>query len=107
MALQKGANYYDISMTDETNRYLFRILAFKEILKDPSVYGFYLDKEDLYNQVETAQVEVTSNVPSWGDFAQQYGISYRTLKVLNPWIVGTSLNNSTHRAYLVKILRKS
>ena len=106
MQTQRGNSYYDISMTDETNRYIFRILAFKEIMHDIAAYGYFLDSDDYYAPLDTSLVEVTNAVPSLGDFAQQYGISYRTLRALNPWIQSTRLTNANHHAYLVKILRK-
>lgn len=105
MTAQKGTSYYDISMTEETNRYLFRILAFKEIMQDASKYGFYLDGDDYYNEIDASVVEVTG-AANWGDFAKQYGTSYRVLKALNPWIVGNFLTNREHRAYLVKVPRR-
>jgi membrane-bound lytic murein transglycosylase D len=105
MTAQKGKSYYDISMTEETNRYLFRILAFKEIMQDPSKYGFYLDSDDYYNQQETSIVEV-NGAANWGDFAAQYGTSYRVLKALNPWIVGNFLSNGAHKAYMVRVPRR-
>ena len=33
-------SYYDLLLNDETSRYLFRILALKEILSNPYKYGF-------------------------------------------------------------------
>ena len=39
---QKVDNYYDLLLVDETSRYVFRILAIKQILNDPFAYGFEL-----------------------------------------------------------------
>ncbi|MEY4928075.1 MAG: hypothetical protein RI894_2511 [Bacteroidota bacterium] len=105
MAGQNGHSYYDISMTEETNRYVFRILAFKEIMHDAAAYGFFLDKEDLYNPIETALAEVTGP-ENWGAFAERYGTSFRVLKALNPWIMSNSFSNSARKTYLVKIPKK-
>ncbi len=105
LAGQRGHSYYDISMTEETNRYVFRILAFKEIMHDPAAYGFFLDKEDMYNPVETALAEVTGP-ENWGAFAERYGTSFRVLKALNPWIMSNSFSNSARKTYLVKIPKR-
>ncbi len=50
---QDVTGYYDLLLNSETSRYVFRILAFKEILSNPEKYGFYLDKEDLYQPIAT------------------------------------------------------
>ncbi len=105
MTGQSGHSYYDISMTEETNRYVFRILAFKEIMHDPAAYGFFLDSDDQYNQIESSLAEVTGAV-NWGNFAAQYGTSFRVLKALNPWIMSNSFSNSAHKSYLVKIPKR-
>ena len=45
---QLADNYYDLLLNNETNRYIFRILAVKEIMSHPDRYGFVFSKEDLY-----------------------------------------------------------
>ena len=37
---QAIASYYDLLLNDETSRYVFRIVALKEILSNPQKYGF-------------------------------------------------------------------
>ena len=45
---QKVSDYYDLLLGEETGRYIFRILALKEIMNHPEKYGFDIDKEDMY-----------------------------------------------------------
>lgn len=100
---QKEDSYYDLNMNDETSRYLFRLIAFKEIMTNPSAYGFYYDQEDLYDPIEdTYEVKVSESVPSWKDFAAKYGISYRLLKYYNPWLIDSKLTVKKN-TYYVKI----
>ena len=42
---QKSSDYYDLNLNDETSRYIFRIIAIKEIMKNPEAYGFYVGEE--------------------------------------------------------------
>ena len=89
---------------DETSRYPFRIIALKEIMKDPKKYGFSLDEDNLYAPINNYSiVEVNGKVDNWGDFAIKYGTNYRMLKVYNPWIINYFLTNPTGKTYQVKI----
>ena len=51
-------DYYDLLVSDETKRYIPRIVAVKEILSNPSKYGFIFDEEDLYSESETNTIKV-------------------------------------------------
>lgn len=101
---QRANNFYELSLVDETSRYPFRIIALKEIMKDPKKYGFSLDDNNLYSPIDNYSiVEVNGKVENWGDFAIKYGTNYRMLKVYNPWIISYTLTNPTNKTYQVKI----
>lgn len=100
---QKSTSYYDLLLNDETSRYLFRILAFKEIFNNPSKYGFNIPPSELYPPYSTYEVEVNGAIPSMADFGKKHGLSYKTLKVLNPWLRENKLTNSSKRTYKIKI----
>lgn len=100
---QKSDSYYDLMLNDETSRYVFRILAFKEIFKNPSAYGFNIPSSELYPPYNYYEVDVNGAIPSMADFASKYGLSYKTLKVLNPWLRDNKLTNSSKKTYKVKI----
>jgi len=98
-----------LNLNAETGRYVFRILALKAILSNPSDYGFQIDQADKYPPLDDYYtVDVNTVVPSWGDFASEYGISYRMLKVYNPWIMSSSFRNvSGNKTYKVKIPKRN
>ncbi len=106
MDIQKADNYYDLLLGEETGRYVFRIMAIKEIISNPDKYGFDVEKEDFYNAVPTFSVEVDTSVASWADFAKLYEINYKILKRHNPWLREPHLNNSTGKKYVVEIPNK-
>ncbi len=104
MKNQQEKNYYDIEMNAESARYVSRIIAVKEIMSNPTQYGFYLDQEDLYPPLTSYKiVEVKTAIPSWADFAKKQGITYRMLKVYNPWLREGKLTNTAKRTYEIKI----
>src|SRR5690606_19140874 len=90
---QNVTDYYDLLLGEETGRYVFRIVALKEILSNPNKYGFNFREKDLYNNVPTFQVEVDTAVTDFTKFAEKYGINYKILKLHNPWLREPKLNN--------------
>ena len=106
MGIQKVNDYYDLLLGQETGRYVFRILAIKEILSHPGNYGFEMDQDDLYEMVPTFTVEVDTVVKSWADFAKLYEINYKILKRHNPWLREPHLNNASRKKYVIEIPNK-
>lgn len=101
--LQKVASYYDLLLTEETSRYVFRILALKEIMKSPAKYGFSILPEDLYANLPTRKIEIDSTIESLADFAKIQGINYKILKIHNPWLRDKKLTNPTGKKYQIEI----
>ncbi len=103
---QKVSDYYDLLLGSETGRYVFRIMAIKEILSHPDKYGFDINKEDLYSAVPTFTIEVDTAVTSFADFANQYEVNYKILKRHNPWLREAHLNNTSKKKYMIEIPNK-
>jgi len=104
MEVQRADNFYDLNLNQETNRYIFRLVAIKEILKTPEKFGFYLEAGDGYKPLTDYKiVKVSSSIPNLGDFAKEYGITYRMLKVYNPWLRTSKLTNRSGKTYEIKI----
>lgn len=101
IGIQKENNYYNLLLGEETERYVFRILALKQILNNPLLYNFDIQSA---NPVEkTKKVKVKGTVESWADFAHKHKISYKTLKRFNPWLRKSGLKNHEHKAYEILI----
>ncbi|MDR3187584.1 MAG: lytic transglycosylase domain-containing protein [Prevotellaceae bacterium] len=103
MERQKSASYHDMRLNDETSRYIFRILALKLIISNPTAYGFYIPLNEMYPPYRYKEVIVDTSVPSWADFALQYDTNYKILKLLNPWLRDAMLTNKYGRTYHVKV----
>jgi hypothetical protein len=106
LGIQQVEDYYDLLLGQETGRYVFRIMAIKEILSHPEKYGFDIEKEDLYSGVPTFKVEVEKPVLSFATFAKEYEINYKILKRHNPWLREPHLNNSSGKKYVIEIPNK-
>ncbi|MDT0554407.1 lytic transglycosylase domain-containing protein [Patiriisocius hiemis] len=103
MERQEVDDYYDLLLNSETSRYVFRILAFKEILSNPKKYGFNYREKDLYTAVPTNKVLVDTPVTDFPKFAKRYGINYKILKIHNPWLRDTYLKNASGKKYYIEI----
>ena len=106
MGIQQVDGYYDLLLGQETGRYVFRILAIKEIISNRDKYGFQLEEDDMYAKVPTFKVEVDTAVTNWADFAELYEINYKILKRHNPWLREPHLNNSSRKKYTIEIPNK-
>ena len=100
---QGVADYYDLLLGEETGRYLFRIVALKEILNHPNKYGFNFNEDDLYTSVPTYKVVIDSAVTDFSKFAKGFGINYKILKLHNPWLRQPHLNNKSGKRYSLDI----
>lgn len=100
---QKVENYYDLHLNSETSRYVFRILAVKEILQNPQKYGFVIRKQDMYFTEKYYVVEIDSTVHNLYEFCENYSINYQQLKKYNPWLLTSKLPDESRKKYFLKI----
>ena len=103
MTRQQTKNYYNLYINDETYRFVSRIVALKEIFKDPKKSGFYFSDDELYPQIETEELPVSTGIKDLVDFARQHKINYKILKIFNPWLRNNTLSNKTGKTYVFKI----
>jgi len=103
LARQKANNYYNIVLNEETTRYMFRILALKEIMQNPQKYGFDIPENDLYPQYETRTINISSSVKDFAEFAEKFQINYKVLKQFNPWLRTNYLRNNRNKTYIIKL----
>jgi membrane-bound lytic murein transglycosylase D len=94
LATQRVSSFYDLYLNDETYRYIFRILALKEVLENPQRYGFDTSRLQGYAPLPTRSLTVTESIADLPQFALDQGINYKTLKLYNPWIKAYSLTVS-------------
>lgn len=100
---QGVTSYYDALLPDETERYVLRIIALKEVLSKPKKYGFIFDQNDLYTLQKTRTVKVDTVITNIAAFAKQFDTNYKELKLHNPWLRQNKLNNKSRKLYEIKI----
>ena len=100
---QNEKTYYDLYLNDETSRYVFRILAIKEIAENPLRYGFRIDPDHLYREEPLRYVEVDETIRDLVVFAKEHGTNYKLLKRHNPWLREEKLTVRKGKTYRIAI----
>ncbi len=103
ITFQQTSDYYNLWLTEETARYVFRIIALKEIMKNPEKYGYLIPKEALYPKLNTKLIRVDSTISNLSTFAISQGINYKILKTHNQWLRDKRLDNPTKKVYTIEI----
>ncbi len=102
IATQKRDSYYDLKLQSEPSRYVFRILAFKEILSNEKKYAFNVPQESSKPKPAIKDIEVTQSIPDLIEFAENHGTSYKILRYLNPWLKAKSLKVKG-KTYIIRL----
>lgn len=90
--VQKVNNYYQLYLYQETQRYVFRILAAKIIMSNPEKYGYVIAGDDLYQPVQFDRIEISASQPvPLYIIAQAARTYFKIIKDLNPHIKNSYL----------------
>ncbi len=103
IVVQKVNNYYRLYLNQETQRYVFRILAAKIIMSNPAKFGYVLGKDDLYWPRSFDVVEITAGQPvPLHIIAQAANTYHKVIKDLNPEIKLYHLPAGTYQLHIPK-----
>jgi hypothetical protein len=101
MRSQGVRDYYHLRLPQETERYVFRILAIKAVLGNADKYGYNLPRGCGYQELKLDKLSVTSPGPvAIQTIAGAAGISYRQFKTMNPIYRSDDLPAGTHEIKL-------
>jgi len=90
-------------LPNETERYVFIIIALKEVISNPNKYGFILEEDDLYTLPKTRIIKVDTAISNITSFAKKFGITYKEFKINNAWLRENNLKNKSKKVYKIKI----
>ncbi len=81
---QSTRDFFDMYLPEETERYVFRILALKEIISNKERYGIYIDEKELYRPALISEMIVESSREFDSCIlAKAMDVSYRTFRINN------------------------
>ncbi|HNQ13113.1 MAG TPA: lytic transglycosylase domain-containing protein [Bacteroidia bacterium] len=82
---QNMESYYGLKLNRETATYLFKVMAYKEMLEHPDKYGFRI-KPGKVNYIPWKTGKWNCPV-SLQDIAQEVNVGTQEIKEYNPWII--------------------
>jgi len=100
---QHNIHYYDLLLNTETSRYIPRVLALKEIVQNPELYGFKIADSEKYPPVPYSTVSVNYSISDLAAFAFKNEMNYKLLKFYNPWLRDNKLTNKSKKTYKIKV----
>ena len=100
---QSVDNYWDLHLNSETARYVYRMLAIKEVMSSPVKYGFHISPENMYLPHEVREFEVSENISNLSAFALENGSNLKELKALNPWLREEYLTVKPGKTYVISL----
>ncbi|PKL79333.1 MAG: murein transglycosylase [Ignavibacteriae bacterium HGW-Ignavibacteriae-4] len=103
LEFQMKDKYTDLYLNEETSRYYFRILIIKELMQNPEKYGYDVSNLRGYKDPDTKEIKVDSAIKNLAQWAKDNGTDYKTVKLLNPWIVKRELNSPGKESYNIRV----
>ena len=100
---QNQTRYGNILFGEETKRYVFRIIALKNIVESPESFGFFIKEEQMYKPTKYEELKVDIPIHNISDFSKKLGLSYKNFKIHNPWLLENHLNNKSKKVYTILI----
>jgi len=94
---QENQNYYDLILSKETSKYLFRALAAKTLLSNPRKYNVIIKKRHLQKQIATKKFFIDSTVNNIEKFAESFNMNISDFLLFNPWFVGNKIETNKNR----------
>jgi len=83
---QRATSYFDMNLSEETMRYIFRIVAIKDVLSNPENYGFYIKDNEKYAPLDTYAT-----------------VTIKPTESIHPWMRSYKLTNAEKRTYEVRV----
>ncbi|HBE45410.1 MAG TPA: hypothetical protein DDW17_08225, partial [Deltaproteobacteria bacterium] len=81
---QGTKDFFDLFLPEETERYIFRILALKEIITNRERYGIKIDEKELYKPfaIDAVLIKIEKELHT-NALARCMDMSYRQFRYLN------------------------
>ncbi|MEW5721681.1 MAG: lytic transglycosylase domain-containing protein [Thermodesulfobacteriota bacterium] len=94
---QEERDFYRLFLPPATEQFVLRVAAVKEVMENPGLYGYAWDPKRAYPPLETDKVQVTLAEPvHLTRAARAVGLDYKTIKELNPGLLGDYLPQGSY-----------
>lgn len=85
---QKASDYYDLNLNKETSKYIYKLLAVKDMVEHPKRYGLRMYR---WERERVRMLKVTQDIEDLNDYAIKNNTSLYVLKLYNPWLLSNTL----------------
>jgi membrane-bound lytic murein transglycosylase D len=101
IANQNTRDFFELFLPEETDRYLYRIAAIKEILGNPRKYGLSIEQKDYYRPYAVAEVTIEIDRETHTSMlAQAMGLPYKAFREYNLHIRKYKLPRGIYHLYV-------
>lgn len=97
-------DFYKLHMCRETGRYVFKVMAVKEVIERGQLYGLDVNRRGPAFP-DSRRIRITEPT-TLAALAARHKTDVGTLRSLNPWLVGSSLSASSEKPYFVLVAPK-
>jgi hypothetical protein len=73
------------------------------IFNHPTHYGFFLREKDFYPHIPVKTITLDKDIKDFVAFAKKHNISYKVLKMFNPWLRDNKLSVKRGKTYTISI----
>lgn len=106
MNSQYKDNYYELKLNAETSRYIYRILAIKEVYENPAKYGLKTYSKLRYGPPASRKVRVTTDINDINKWAKAQKTTVEAIRSVNPWFVGRRLSVAKYGGSITLLVPK-
>jgi len=107
IAKQGTRNYYNLDLNSETGNYVYRIVALKALLENPSKYGIKVNSKERVGAIPYYIVKVNHDIGSLATFAKEHNSNLKELKLMNPWLISDHLVAQPGKTYEIQFPKVS
>ncbi|MBI2967224.1 MAG: lytic transglycosylase domain-containing protein [Bacteroidetes bacterium] len=106
MTSQKKSEFYYLKLNEETTTHIYRILAIRELMKNPAKYGFKTHGKMKEHPLPVRYFTIDTNVSNLEGLARKFNLQVQLIKILNPWILGNTLTVDSGSSFVIKVPQK-
>jgi len=104
---QQTRDYHALLLNSETGTFVYRILAYKTLLTNPSHFGIHKKALRTLPKIKYRILKVDSTIRDLRRFSLALKIDYQVLKAHNPWLISNHLDNPMALKFEIRIPKNS
>jgi membrane-bound lytic murein transglycosylase D len=100
---QETVDYYSLILNEQTSKYLFKIIAIKEIFTHPSNYGIVINQNHANLSIPAQLYRVDTTIHDLFKWCEAKSVNFQHLTTINPWIKSNTLYVDSGKTFWLKV----